>query len=112
MTSFLKGPCATRQNKDTKSNLLPAVERGRPISLELDGERLEAHEGETVAAALIAAGRFDFGISRRTNRPMGLFCGMGVCYECMVTIDGVHGLRACVTEVREGMHIETRRMEG
>jgi NADPH-dependent 2,4-dienoyl-CoA reductase/sulfur reductase-like enzyme len=77
----------------------PGVEiryRGRPIA---------CAPGDSVAAALIAAGEHVFRETRFGDR-RGVFCGMGVCHECMVTIDGVPSQRACVTPVRAGMSVE------
>jgi predicted molibdopterin-dependent oxidoreductase YjgC len=89
------------------SSLLPQVQRGRPVNITVDGKALEAYEGETVAAALLAAGIYTFRLTRKKAEPRGVYCGMGVCYECLVTVDGEHGIRACVTEVADGMRIET-----
>lgn len=89
---------------------LPAgVRRGSEVTIRVDGEPLRAHLGETVAAALIARG--DVAL-RRTRRgsPRGLYCGMGVCFECLVMVDGVPNTRACMTWVSDGMEI--RHMDG
>jgi sarcosine oxidase subunit alpha len=91
------------------SNLLPAVQRGKPVNITVDGKPIEAYQGETVAAAMLAAGIQTFNKSHKHKQPRSLYCGMGVCYECLVTINGVHAQRACVTFVEEGMAIETKR---
>ena len=83
------------------------VERGRAIQLRVDGQLIPAYEGETVAAALLAAGRR---ILRQTvpgGDPRGIFCGIGMCFDCLVTVDSTQIVRACVTPVREGMQITT-----
>ncbi len=90
-----------------KSSLLPEVQRGRPVKINVDGKTIEAYEGETVAAALLSAGIQIFRLSQKLKEPRGLYCGMGVCYECLVTVDGVHAVRACLTQVAEGMQVET-----
>ena len=89
------------------SSWLPRVQRGRPVNITVDGKALEAYEGETVATALLAAGIRTFRLTRKKAEPRSVYCGMGVCYECLVTVDGVHGIRACVTQVADGMHVET-----
>lgn len=91
------------------SDLLPAVQRGKPVNITVDGKPIEAYQGETVAAAMLAAGIRTFNKSHKHKQPRSLYCGMGVCYECLVTINGVHAQRACVTYVEEGMVIETER---
>lgn len=90
-----------------KSSLLPEVQRGRLVKINVDGKTIEAYEGETVAAALLSAGIQIFSQSQKHKEPRGFFCGMGVCYDCLVTVDGVHAIRACLTQVAEGMQVET-----
>jgi aerobic-type carbon monoxide dehydrogenase small subunit (CoxS/CutS family) len=78
------------------------------LSIEVDGEPVPAFAGETVATVLLALGRRTF---RHTERgaPRGLFCGMGVCFDCLVMVDGIENVRACMTPVAEGMVITTER---
>ena len=92
---------------DKPSKLFPKITRGRKISLRVDGQDIEAFEGESVASALLAAGITTLRRSKDHEQPRGLYCGMGVCYECLVTIGGVHAQRACVTPAEDGMVIET-----
>ncbi len=89
------------------SSLLPAVQRGRLLKITVDGKRVDAFEGETVAAAMLAAGIYIFRRSRKHKEPRSLSCGMGSCMECLVTVNGIHSQRACVTLVSDGMLIET-----
>jgi predicted molibdopterin-dependent oxidoreductase YjgC len=70
----------------------------------IDGEPVEAFEGETVATVLLARGE----VATRTTvkgEPRGVFCGMGVCFDCLVVVDGVPNTRACMTWVREGLQV-------
>jgi D-hydroxyproline dehydrogenase subunit gamma len=80
------------------------LERGAQVHLTLDGAAVTAYEGESVATLLLAEGRT---ATRRTvgGEPRGVFCGMGVCFDCLVIVDGVPNTRACVTWVREGMAV-------
>jgi D-hydroxyproline dehydrogenase subunit alpha len=75
---------------------------GRPITFRFDTTPIPALEGETIAAALSAAGIVAF---RRTasDAPRGLHCGMGACFDCVVAVDGRIGQRACMTRVADGM---------
>lgn len=77
---------------------------GRPVTVHFDGQPIAALEGETIAAALSAAGIVAF---RRTasGAPRGLYCGMGACFDCVVTVDGRIGQRACLTKVADGMQV-------
>ena len=81
------------------------VRRSRPVEILFAGRPVIAFEGETVAAALTAAG---IRTLRRNERgePRGVFCGMGVCYDCLVRIDGRASQRACMTKVAGGMRIQ------
>ena len=81
----------------------PDVTRAtEPVTLQFDGAELEALPGETLAAALSAAGILAF---RRTDKgtPRGLYCGMGACFDCIVTVDGKANQRACLVKVQAGM---------
>ncbi len=80
--------------------------RGVPLTVTVNGRPLAAYAGETVHAALLAGGFLSLGVSRVSRRRRGIFCGMGVCYECLVTIDGVPHQRACMRQVAPGMEIE------
>ena len=90
---------------------LPEVRRGDPVQIIINGEAAEAYLGETVATALMALGIRQFRKTRSKGEPRGVYCGMGMCYECLVTIDGVENVRACQTRVREGMQILTEKGE-
>jgi sarcosine oxidase, subunit alpha len=89
------------------SSLLPEIRRGKPIRIFLNGNSVDAYEGETIAAVLLTAGITAFRISPKNHQPRGIFCGMGLCYECLVTVDDVHAVRACVTPAVDGMRVET-----
>lgn len=80
-------------------------ERGRPVPICFDGEPIRAYEGETIAAALLAAGRRALRTTSERDEPRGLFCNMGVCYDCLVEVDGQANVRACQTLVSDGMQV-------
>ena len=86
---------------------LPLVERGKLLDVQVDGKRVEAFSGETIAAVFFSNGIRIFRYTRKNKKPRGIYCGMGVCYDCLVTVDGIHNVRACVTSVKDGMRIET-----
>lgn len=89
-----------------------AVARGREVELLVDGRPLRAFEGETVAAALLAAGRRAFRTTARRGEPRGMYCGIGLCFDCVMTLDGRPNVRACQTPVRAGMCVESQQGEG
>ena len=81
-----------------------------PVTIRFEGRAVPAQSGDSVAAALLAAG---ITTTRRTPvnvAPRGPFCMMGVCFECLMEIDGWPNRQACQVEVREGM--EVRSMAG
>lgn len=93
----------------SRAQLPAGVQRGAAVTISVDGASRQAHLGETVAAALIAGG--EVAIRRtRGGSARGLYCGMGVCFECLMVVDGVPNTRACMTWVRDGMEI--RHMDG
>lgn len=84
---------------------IASVPRGAKITIVVNGQACSAFEGETVHAALLAGGYRVLRKTVKTGQPRGIFCGMGVCYDCLVTIDGVPNQRACMTMVKDGMEI-------
>ena len=79
------------------------------ITIAVDGVSVSARAGDTVAAALLVGGIWAFrtaGVSGTVRAP---YCMMGVCFDCLVAIDGVGSRQACLVPVREGMRIETQR---
>jgi len=85
----------------THSTIRPA---GRPIRFQFNERVIGALQGETIAAALSAAGVTTFRHTP-TGAPRGLFCGMGACFDCIVTLDGRIGQRACLTQAADGMTV-------
>ena len=75
----------------------------------LDGERVSCPEGISVAAAVFLARRRTARYAPRAGAPRGLFCGMGVCFDCVMEIDGRPGTRSCTTLVLPGMRVVTQR---
>jgi predicted molibdopterin-dependent oxidoreductase YjgC len=80
--------------------------------LTVDGVPITAEEGQSVAAALMASGRRAWRSTPRYAQPRGLFCGMGVCFDCLVEIDGRANLRACRTLALPGMRVKTQKALG
>ena len=79
---------------------------GPPVRLRFDGREIEALPGETIAAALAAA-EIVAVRQARSGAPRGPFCGMGVCFDCLVTVDGRPSQRACLTKVEAGMDVRS-----
>ncbi|MBT2517443.1 (2Fe-2S)-binding protein [Streptomyces sp. ISL-90] len=78
------------------------------LDITLDGETLTGVRGQTIAGIVLASGRLAW---RRTSvdaRPRGLFCGIGVCFDCLVTVNGERDVRACQRRAVAGDAIESQ----
>ena len=73
-----------------------------------DGTDIEFVRGQSIGAALTAAGIRSWRTTRVESRPRGLFCGIGVCFDCLVVADGTPNQRACLLPAREGMDVGTQ----
>lgn len=73
------------------------------ITFLFNGQQIEAEPGATIGAALLNAGIRELRSTRFDQQPRGLFCAIGSCFDCVVTIDGVANRRACITPVASGM---------
>ena len=78
------------------------------LTIRVDGKAVPARAGESVAAAMLAAGLARFRDTPVSGAARGPLCMMGVCFDCLVTIDGVGSRQACLETVREGMSVETQ----
>ena len=85
-----------------------AVERGRRIEIRVDGQPVVAYEGESIAAAILATGRRRLRATPREGAPRGVYCGMGVCFDCLMVVDGEPNVRTCMTPVRPGCDVRTQ----
>ena len=77
------------------------------VEVSLDGRSVELPLGVSVAAALLEVGEIISRTSPTSGKPCSPHCLMGVCFECMMEIDGVQR-QACMTQVKEGMSINRR----
>jgi predicted molibdopterin-dependent oxidoreductase YjgC len=105
-------PVRAQTDATVLDNRVRSQDRGQVLRFTFDGEQVLAHEGETVAAALLAASRRAFRRTQRRGEPRGLFCGMGVCFDCLVCVDGRVNVRACQVPVAEGMRVQSQQGSG
>lgn len=92
----------------TKNSMTKNSSTEDSITVHIDGVEHSVPAGHTVAAAvMLADGRLGWRSTRNEHKPRGLFCGIGVCYDCLATVDGHPGLRTCMVEARDGMEIQT-----
>ncbi|MDT6987235.1 (2Fe-2S)-binding protein [Streptomyces lusitanus] len=88
------------------------ADAGRAFAMTFDGHPVEALPGRTIAAALWAAGITSWRTTRDGGRPRGVFCGIGVCFDCLVTVNGRPNQRACLVPARPGDDVRTQRGTG
>lgn len=79
---------------------------------DFDGRAVRFEPGQTVGAALMAAGVRSWRTTRVHGRPRGLFCGIGICFDCLVDVDDAPNQRACVTPAEDGMRVRTQEGTG
>jgi len=77
------------------------------ISFHFNGAKFTGAEGQSVAAALIANGERELRRTRFGEEPRSIFCGIGICFDCVVTINGVANQRACLIEISNDMNVES-----
>ena len=79
------------------------------VRFDFEGRTITARHGDTVAAALLAAGESTLRVTAVSGSPRAPYCMMGVCFECLMEIDGAGNRQACLTPVAEGMRVHRQR---
>lgn len=83
-----------------------------PLEFTFDGSPIPAVPGQSIGAALIAAGRRSWRITRFAGEPRGIFCGIGICFDCLVTVNGQPNRRACLVLAGAGDEVSTQEGAG
>jgi len=89
--------------------ILGKLEEKKKVKIIVDGQEMEAYEGEMIAAALLAQGKKIFRYTKKYQEPRGVFCAIGRCTDCVMTVNGIPNIRTCVTPIEEGMKVETQK---
>ncbi len=84
---------------------ITAADNSTNLAFTFEGRMIEARVGMTVAAALLAAGEVATRETPISGNPRGAYCLMGVCFECLVMIDGIANQQGCMVLVRDGMNV-------
>lgn len=92
--------------------VLGPIEPRKKTYIFVDGRKTPAYEGEPIAAALMAQAIKVFRTTRQYKEPRGVFCAIGRCTDCVMTVNGQPNIRTCVTPVEEGMNVETQEGSG
>ena len=82
------------------------AETGAAVAIIVDGKPVAARSGDTVAAALLAAGIGHCRTTPVTGAPRAPYCMMGVCFDCLAIVDGASSTQTCLVPVAEGMCVE------
>ena len=77
------------------------------ISFTFNGTDVKCEQGQSIAAAVINTGNLALRTTRFGEEPRSIFCGIGICFDCVVTIDGVANQRACLIEISSDMNVES-----
>lgn len=88
---------------------LQIVPTSQPVEITIDGELIHAHEGEPLAAVFLRLPDTHTKTMAGSGAARAPFCLMGVCYECLVVIDGIGMVRSCQEIVQAGMRVERQR---
>ncbi|HGL4259909.1 (2Fe-2S)-binding protein [Burkholderia dolosa] len=89
--------------------IVPAAATDERVRVHIDGASHDVPAHYSVAAAMLAAGAAACRTSAVSGAPRGPFCMMGVCFDCLVEIDGVPNVQGCMTPVRDGMQVRAMR---
>jgi len=90
-------------------SILGKIHGRKQINIYVDDKKIPAYQGEPIAAALAAAGIKVFRFTSTKDEPRGIFCAIGRCTDCVMTVNGEPNVRTCVTPVEAGMKIETQK---
>ncbi|MFZ3572855.1 (2Fe-2S)-binding protein [Streptomyces sp. BH097] len=84
--------------------------RETPLTITVDGEPVAGIEGQSIAGVLLASGRRAWRTGR-SGAPRGVFCGIGACFDCLVTVGPERDVRACRRRARDGDEVRTQTRE-
>lgn len=88
-----------------RTMLPPAEDKRLLVEIYVEGRPVEAREGETLAAALLKADVVPFRKTPVSGQPRAPLCLMGVCFDCLVEVDGAQNVQSCMVEVHAGMQV-------
>lgn len=98
-------------NRILNHPVLGPVENKKTVTFTFDGQTFEGLEGDTIASALLANGIRQLRVHEETGAPRAIYCNIGHCFECRVTIDAEETVRACMTPIQNNMSIESGKLQ-
>src|SRR5699024_1595953 len=87
--------------------VLGGLEEQKKVTFQFDGKTYEGYENDTIASALLAHGVRTLRNHEESGTARGMYCNIGHCYECRVTVDGTTNVLACLTPIKENMVVES-----
>lgn len=100
-----------KTNRITDHPVLGPIDERSKVTFTFDGKEYTGNEGDTIASALLANGVRTLRAHEETGTPRGIYCNIGHCYECRVTVDDVRGVRACLEPIAEGMNVASGKIQ-
>ena len=88
--------------------ILGRDDRREMVLIQVDGKTLSAYRGELIAVALLAEGKKVLRYTKKKKEPRGIFCAIGLCTDCVMTVNGVPNVRTCVTLAEPGIVVKTQ----
>ena len=82
------------------------------VEFTFEGRAVRAVRGQTIAAVLMQRGELAWRTTRFGGRPRGIYCGMGVCFDCLITLNGEPNVRACLIDVEPGDDVRSQEGTG
>lgn len=98
-------------NRIVHHPVLGQLEQKKKVRFVFDGNTYEGFENDTIASALLAHGIRTLRKHEESGNPRGIYCNIGHCYECRVTVNGESNVRACLTPIQENMVVESGKVQ-
>lgn len=99
------------KNRITNHPVLGEIDTSKTVTFTYDGVTYEGIEGDTIASALLANGMRTLRVHEESAKPRGIYCNIGHCFECRVTVDSQEGIRACLTPIKANMKINSGKQQ-
>src|SRR5690554_2452438 len=98
-------------NRIVDHPVLGKLEKRQKVQFQFDGKTYEGYEKDTIASALLAEGIRTLRKHEESGNPRGIYCNIGHCYECRVTVDGETNIRACLTPIQANIIVESGQVQ-
>lgn len=100
-----------KNNRIVEHPVLGSLEERKTVTFTFDGKEYTGYENDTIASALLANGVRTLRVHEETGNPRAIYCNIGHCYECRVTVNDVRGVRACLEPITDGMAVESGKVK-